>query len=324
VRRREFITLLGGAAAAWPVASHAQTTPTIGFLIPSSPKSSAYFLTAFRNGLGEIGYFDGQNVAMEYRWAYGQYDRLSMLAADLAGRHLTLIVAAGTPSAVAVKAATATIPIIFLMTADPVRAGLVETLNRPSANITGVSGLTDVLITKRMELLRELVPAAATIGVLLNPSNSNTEMRSGDLLAAAQAIKQPVHILKASTESELDVAFATLTKERIGAVLVQNDGFFINRREQIVALAVQQAIPAIYELREFVTSGGLISYGASLANMYHLGGVYAGRILKGEKPVDLPVQQPTRFELVINLKTAKALGLTVPASLLARADEVIE
>jgi putative ABC transport system substrate-binding protein len=299
--------------------------PVVGFLHSASPESNAHLVAAFRQGLSESGYVEGRNIAIEYRWAENHYDRLPGLTADLIAKRVALILAAGgTVTPLAAKAATATVPIVFVIGADPVKADLVASLNRPAANITGVSLITHLLITKRVELLRELLPAADVIGLLVNSNNPNAEIRSRDVQGAARALGRRIHVLYAGDERQIDAAFAKLAEQRIGALLVQSDPFFTTQRDQFVALAARHAVPTIYEQREYAAAGGLMSYGASQADGYRQAGAYAGRILKGEKPIDLPVMQPTKFEFVLNLKTAKALGLDVPPTLLATADEVIE
>jgi putative ABC transport system substrate-binding protein len=311
MRRRELVLLLGGAmTAARAPRAQQKAMPVIGYLHYGSPGSFAPFLAAFRQGLSETGYVEGQNVAIEYRWAEGSYDRLPALAADLVGRKVDVIAAFGPPSARAAKSATSTIPIVFSV-GDPIEQGLVASLARPGGNLTGVSTMGPELISKRLELLSELVPQAGVIALLVNPNNSNTERSIGDMQEAARTKGVQLHILKAGTESEIDAAFATGV-QHAGALVLGGDPFFGNRREQLVALAARYAVPAIYEWREFAAAGGLISYGSSLTSVYRQAGIYAGKILKGTKPTDLPVQQPTTFELVVNLKTAKALGLTVP------------
>jgi len=325
IRRREFITLLGGAAA-WPVAARAQqpAMPVIGFLRSTSIERSAQLLAAFRQGLKEAGYSEGQNVAIEYRSAEGEYDRLPGLAADLVRRQVTVIVATGgLASAQAAKALTSTIPIVFTGE-DPVKSGLVVSFNQPGGNATGVSLLTTDIGSKRLGLLRELVPNATRIALLNNPNGPNVGGYLQDLQAAADSLNQRIQVLNAINENEIDAAFVALARERPDALFISSDPFLTSRREQIVALANHYKLPAFYEWREFAEAGGLASYGPSHTEPYRLIGIYTGRILKGAKPADLPVIQSTKFELVINLKTAKALGLEVPATLLARADEVIE
>jgi putative tryptophan/tyrosine transport system substrate-binding protein len=327
IKRREFITLLGGTAVAWPLAARAQPSalPTIGFLSSRSPDESAHSIDAFRRGLAENGYVEGHNVILEYRWALGQYDRLPSLAAELIRWPVAVMVAfGGEPAARAATAATATIPVVAAFSADPVASGLVATLGRPGANVTGVSGLSTALEAKRFGLLRDLVPQAAILGVLLNPNFPPAEAQLKDMQEAARALGLRLGVLRASSDREIDAAFDSVAQHRFPALAVVADPFFVTRRDKLVALAARHAVPAMYSFREYASAGGLMSYGIDLADVYRQVGVYAGRILKGAKPSDLPVVQPTKFELVINLRTAKSLGLDMPEKLLALAEEVIE
>jgi ABC-type uncharacterized transport system substrate-binding protein len=328
MKRREFITLLGSAAAAWPLAARAQqqsAMPVIGVLGGHTRAQWQPFLTAFHQGLKQVGYIEGENVASEYRWAEGHYDRLPALAADLVHRQVAVIAAiGGVNSALAAKAATSEIPIVFLTGRDPVELGFVESFNRPGGNLTGVSLLNDELVAKRLELLRELVPKAATIAILINPDNRNHPSHARTLEAVARAGGQQVIVIGAAADGDFEPAFAMLVQRRADALVVNADPFFDSRQEQIVGLATRHAVPTIFPWREFVQAGGLASYGTSLLDAHRQTGVYAGRILKGAKPADLPVVQATKFEMLVNLKTANALGLTVPTSILLRADEVIE
>jgi putative ABC transport system substrate-binding protein len=327
VRRREFITLLGGTAIAWPLAARAQQAamPVVGFLSSRSPGESAHHIAAFGQGLNEAGYREGQNVAIEYRWANGQYDRLPMLASDLVARQVTVIAATGgNVSALAAKAATGTIPLVFIVGDDPVKLGLVNSLNRPDANATGASVFTTELGTKRLELLLELLPNASVIGLLMNPNYQGADAEAVAVRAAARDTGRQILVLQASSEREIEDVFASLAQQPIDALLIDADALFVSRRDQLVALVAHHSIPAIYDLREFVVAGGLMSYGTSLTDAYRLVGLYTGRILKGDRPADLPVQQAVKVEFAINLTTAKALGLTFPITLLGRADEVIE
>jgi putative ABC transport system substrate-binding protein len=327
MRRREFITLLGGAAAAWPLAARAQQSavPMIGLLVAGSPGSSAQVAApAFRKGLAEVGYIEGSSVAIEYRYAEGQYDRLPAMATELVNRQVAVIVASPTPAALAAKSATATLPIVFSVPDDPVELGLVASFSRPGGNATGVGFLLSELGPKQMGLLRELVPSARRFGLLVNPANKNAEVITRDLKAAAANLGVEVAIVQASDNREIEVAFATLVRNKADALIVGTDPFFYTRRVQLATLAARHALPTVYNVREYAEAGGLISYGTSLSEALRLTGVYTGRILKGDKPADLPVVQSTKFDFVINLSTARTLGLEIPPTLLARADEVIE
>jgi putative ABC transport system substrate-binding protein len=328
VRRREFITLLGGAAAGWPLSARAQQPAmlVIGLLGSESPDLWAGRMRAFHQGLGEMGYVDGRNVAIEYRWAEGHNDRLPALAADLVRRRATVIAAPGsTPATLAAKAATSTIPIIFWIGSDPIELGLVVSLNRPEGNLTGVTTLNHGLVAKRVQLLHEVVPGTNSIAVLINPTSPTlTKISIEDAQAAARSLGLELHMLNASTERDFDLVFANLIQLRAAGLVIGTDTFFSSRLEQLAALSVRHAVPTIYHFREFAAAGGLIAYGGSLAEAFRGTGVYTGRILKGEKPANLPVQQVTRVELYINLKTAKALGLDIPLPLIGRADELIE
>jgi putative ABC transport system substrate-binding protein len=324
--RREFITLLGNAAA-WPLAAQAQQPkmPVVGYLNPGSPEAFANLVTAFRKGLSETGYIEGRNVAIEFRWAHNQFDRLPELAADLVRRQVTVIVAtAAAAAALAAKAATATIPIVFSTGSDPVATGLVTSLNRPGGNITGFTGMTVELIGKQLGLLHEAVPEAPRVAALVNPATPVAESAVADVKAAASAAGLQIDILTASTSREIDAAFSRLAQNRDAALLVVSDALFISRRVQLVTLAVKHTVPVIYAFRDDAEAGGLMSYGPSITDVHRQVGLYTGRILKGEKPTDLPVMQPTKFEFVINLQTARTLGFDIPVTLLARADEVIE
>jgi putative ABC transport system substrate-binding protein len=328
MRRREFITLLGGAAATWPLTARAQQPgklPVIGYLGPESPAVFASRVRAFRQGLGETGYAEGRNVAIEFRWAEGQHNRLPALAADLVARQAAVIVApGGAPGGLAAKSATTTIPIVFEMGADPVAIGLVDNLNRPGGNLTGVSSLNVQVTPKRLEILHEVVPAAAEIAVLVNPTSPTTDSQLRNLQAAARALGLQLHVLHASTERDFDAVFVTLLQLRAGGLVVASDGFFATHSEQLAALTVRHAVPAIHQSRDFAMAGGLMSYAGSFLESHRQAGVYTGRILKGDKPADLAVQRVTKVELFINLKAAKNLGVTFPLSLLGRADQLIE
>jgi ABC-type uncharacterized transport system substrate-binding protein len=325
MRRREFIKLVCGSAAAWPLAARAQQTamPVVGFLRSTSLADSTHFVTSFRQGLKEAGFVEGQNVAIEFRYAEGRGDRLPELVADLIHKPAAVIVS-NYPAAVVAKAATIAVPIIFITGSDPVRDGLVASLSRPGGNITGVVFIVGDLGAKRLELLRQLVPNATTIGVLVNPNTPETEAERNDLLAASLKIGQQLSILDVGSDRDIENAFATLVQRGAGAALIGSGPFLTSHRQQLVALAARSGLPTMYPLREFIAAGGLISYGASITEAYRQAGAYAGQILKGEKPADLPVMQSTKFEFVLNLKTAKTLGLKVPPALIALADEVIE
>ena len=327
MRRREFIALLGGTAATWPLAARAQqpNTPLIGFLNYASSNGYRPMAAAFRQGLQETGYVEGQNVAIEYRWAEGQSDRLPVMVNDLIHRQVAVIAATTTPAALAAKAATKTIPIVFEMGGDPIKLGLVASLNRPGGNVTGVTQLNAGLVAKELEVLHELLPTAKTVAFLVNPANpALIEEEIRETTSAAQTLGLELHVLKASTEDQLDAVFANLRRSRESGLVVGGDAFFTSHTGQLAALAVRHAVPTIYRGREFAAAGGLVSYGTSVTNSYRLAGVYTGRVLKGDKPADLPVQQATKIELYINLKTARALGIAVPLPLSGRADEVIE
>jgi ABC-type uncharacterized transport system substrate-binding protein len=326
MRRRAFLSLLGGIVLAWPMLAHAQrpAMPVIGFLASESQDGYAERLHGYRQGLKEAGYVEGQNVAIEYRWAHGQYERLPALAAQLIDRPVTMLAATTTPAALAAKAATTTVPTVFTTSGNPVELGLVASLSRPGGNVTGVTTLNVETGPKRLELVRELIPTATIVGLLVNPTNPAAWILSRDLEAAARTLGLRLDMLHASTDRDIDDAFATLVQRRASALVIVPDAFLTSRSEQLGALTLRHAVPTIYQYQEFVAAGGLMSYGGSFRDAYRWVGNYSGRILKGEKPADLPVQQSTKVELIINLKTAKALGLTVPLSLLGRADEVIE
>ena len=326
MRRREFITLLGGAAVAWPLAVRAQNPiPVVGFMSGRTPEDSAHLVAAFREGLADSGFVEGQNVAIEFRWAYGDYDRSPALAADLVRRGVAVLVGVGGDvSAVAATKATKTIPVIFGMGGDPVKAGMVTSFNHPGGNATGYTVWTSEMESKRLGLLRELVPGVPLIGILVNPQFPATVQELEDLEPAAKGVNQQLFVGRANNDAELDAALASFEQQRVGAFLVTASPFFDTRRDRIISFAAQNRLPAIYQFREYAVGGGLISYGPNIAESYKNAGIYVGRILKGEKPADLPVLQPSKFDFVINLKTAKTLGLTVPPTLLAEAGEVIE
>jgi ABC-type uncharacterized transport system substrate-binding protein len=324
--RREFVALLGGVAAVWPLSARAQQSgmPVIGFLNSGSPGPYGRILAAFRQGLKEAGYVEGQNATIEYRWAHGQYERLPALAVELIHRPVAVLAATSTPAALAAKAATTTVPTVFTTASNPVEIGLVASLSRPGGNVTGATQLSVEVGPKRLELVRELIPTATIVGLLVNPTNPVARTLSRDLQAAARTLGLQLDILHASTERDIDDAFATLVQRRASALVIVADAFFNSRSEQLGALTLRHAVPSIFGYHEFVDAGGLMSYSGSITDSYRWAGNYSGRILRGEKPADLPVQQSTKVELIINLKTAKTLGLTVPPTLLARADEVIE
>jgi putative tryptophan/tyrosine transport system substrate-binding protein len=324
--RRDFIFALAGTTVAWPRAAHAQqpAMPVVGLLINASPEPYAPMMAAFRQGLGESGYVDGKNVAIEYRWAENQIDRLPALTTDLVGKPVAVIAAAGAAAAHAAKAATTAIPIVFLVGSDPVKSGLVASLNRPVGNLTGVGLLINTLAPKQLEVLHELAPKAMAVGMLVNPGSPNAEADTGEVQAAARSLGLQLLVLNARTATDIDAAFATLVQRQAGGLIINGDPLFFDRGVQIIALAARHAVPTIYPVRDMAVAGGLMSYGTNLADAYYLVGVYVARILKGAKPADLPVLQMVKVELVLNLKTAKTLGLTLPLPLLGRADEVIE
>jgi putative ABC transport system substrate-binding protein len=327
VRRREFLGALGGGALAWPLSAGAQQParlPTIGFLGASTPAAQSHNLIGFRQGLRQAGYVEGQNVHIAFRWAEGRYERFPELAAELAGLNVAVIVAFGGPAALAAIAATKTIPIVFSVAIDPVKLGLVASFNRPGGNATGVANLAGEVVGKQFELLHELLPSAAVMGLLVNPTSVNAETQLAAMSVARQAFGLQMVVQNASTERDLETAFVTFAQERTGALVIASDPFFYERREQLIELAARHALPAIYYDREYVADGGLISYGPSIADAYRQAGVFAGRILKGDKPSDLPVQQAVKIDLIVNLKTAKALGIEMPLSLLMRINEAIE
>jgi putative ABC transport system substrate-binding protein len=327
VRRRDFIKLVSGSVATWPLAAHAQQSPmpVIGFLGPGSAKSDAYRATAFRQGLNEAGFVEGQNLRIEYRWAEDQYDRLPTLAADLVRRQVAIIVATSTPAALAAKAATTTIPIVFETATDPVKHGLVASLNRPGRNVTGVTQSAEEVLPKRLQLMHEVLPTARVLALLVNPADpALAEPQAREARAVATKLGLELQVLTASTERDFDAVFAKLAELRAGGLVIGGSAFFTSRSHQLADLAIQHAVPAVYQHRQFVAAGGLMSYGSSITETHRLVGIYAGRILKGEKPTDLAVQQATKVELYINLKTAKALSINMPNTLIGRADEVIE
>jgi putative tryptophan/tyrosine transport system substrate-binding protein len=323
--RRQLIAFIGGAAIAWSIAARAQQPTVIGFLGPGSAESDAYRVTAFRQGLKESGYTEGQNLTIEYRWAEGHYDRLPTMATDLVRRQVAMIAATSTPSALAAKAATTTIPIVFELASDPVKLGLVSSLNRPGGNVTGVTQLAEEVAPKRLELLHELLPTAHVMALLVNPTDPTlAEPQAREALSVANTLGLELHVLNASSERDFDAVFANLAQLHASGVVIGGDAFFTSHSEQLASLAIRHAVPAIYQWREFAAAGGLMSYGSNINDTHRMAGALAGRILKGENPADLPVQQATKIELYINLKTAKSLGITVPLQLLGRVDEVFE
>jgi ABC-type uncharacterized transport system substrate-binding protein len=326
LRRREFIKLLGGSVAAWPITTRAQTAmPLVGFMSGRAPEESKYLLAAFHQGLGEAGFIEGKNVTIEYRWAFGQYDRLPAIASELVKRNVAVLVAVGGDlSGLAAKRATSTIPIVFGSGGDPVEAGLVASLSRPGGNATGYMLLTNEMEPKRLGMLRDLVPNAAVIGVLLNPNFPPATKQLAALEDAARAINQRLAVVRASNDAELDASFSSLVEQHVGAMLVTGDPYFDTQRARIVAFAAQNKLPAIYHFREYAVAGGLISYGPRITDGYRQAGIYTGQILSGAKPGELPIVQPTKYEFVINLKTAKAIGVSIPSGLISFADEVIE
>ena len=327
MRRREFIKLLGGAATAWPLAAHAQqpTMPVIGFINAAAQQDYKPQLAAFLKGLGETGYVEGQNVTIEYRWAEGNNDRLPALAADLVGRQVAVIAATSTPAALAAKAATASVPIVFEVGADPVQLGLVGNLNRPGGNVTGVTQTNVEMTPKRLQLLHELLPAVRVMALLVNPANeATTETTTREVLAAARTLGIELHVLNANIARDVEAAFTKAVELRAGGMVVSGGPFFFSQTENLAARCLQHAMPTIYQFHRFTAAGGLMSYGSEITDAYRLAGVYTGRVLKGDRPADLPVQQATKVEFIINLRTAKALGITVPNTLIGRADEVIE
>lgn len=326
MRRREFITLIGGAAAAWPLSARAQQPgmPVVGFMNIGTPDANAYLRTAFLKGLREADYSEGQNVMIEYRWGEDHHDRLAGMAADLVRRKVSVIAATSTPAALAAKAATTTIPVVFETAGDPIKLGLVDSLNRPGRNVTGVTQLSSEFVSKRLGLMHDLLPTAKIVGFLVTPDDPRTQSQIKDMQEAARALGLEIRVLNANLEGEIDAAFSKIPQLRADALLVGTGGLFRTQTKKLAVLAAQQRLPVIYQYRENAVAGGLISYGTAISEAYRLAGVYTGRVLKGDKPANLPVLQPTKFELVINLTTAKALGLAIPSGVMAIADEVIE